>query len=113
MKTKEELETELGILIKKFGEGNVYEITTPLSQQETCEFATIYLLKANRKQYSMITSLLRKSQDTLAPIEVALRECYIGGDDLQTVLLNEDALFGCDVPLYDFLTKKSGQIKKN
>lgn len=113
MKTKEELKTELEALVKKHGKGNVYEIETPLSQDDNCETATIFLLKANRTQYSMINTVLRKSNDSLVPIEAALKSCYIGGDELNTVLTNEDALFGCDVPLYAFLQRKSGEIKKN
>ena len=113
LKTKEELQTELDGLITKHGKGNVYTINTPLSQDDDCEYATIFLKKADRKQIEMINSVLRNNTDGLIAVEVAIKACYIGGDEKETVLNNEDALFGCDIPMFQFLQRKTGDLKKN
>lgn len=113
-KTKEELAKELEGLIAKYGKGKIFTIETPVDQDEDSEeFYTVYLHAADRTQISMISKVMQNSNDNLYAIEQALRACYKGGDSLDEVCNNEDALFGCDIPIYKFLTKKNGVLKKN
>ena len=56
---------------------------------------------------------LAQGADPFKAVEFLLRNLYVGGDDLNIILLNEDALFSCEEPLVKMLEKKTAQLKKN
>lgn len=109
MKTKEELEIEKQQLISKYKV--VYTIEAPLNDEET-EFATIYLRKPDRIIYASV-SKLATGNDPLKAVEVALKGCYIGGDDLKLITENDEALMSCESAVVEMLKKKEAVLKKN
>jgi hypothetical protein len=110
MKTKQELENDLALL--KAQHKTVYSIEVPLDE-DASEHATIYLKKYNREIYSMVNSLIAKGKDSLTAVEAFLRGCYIGGDDLEIVVNNLDALIACETPVVQIMSKYSAVLKKN
>lgn len=109
MKTKEELSTELETLKGKYK--TVYTITAPLNDDDT-EFATIFLKKGDRLVHASVGKLAM-GNDPLKAVEACLKACYIGGDELSSILDNEDALMSCEGAVVEMLSKKSAVLKKN
>lgn len=109
MKTKEELQLELQNLKAKHKV--VYTIEAPLNDEET-EFATLYLSKPTRMVYASVSKLATGS-DPLKAVEVCLKSCYIGGDDLTLVTQNDEALMSCEGAVVEMLKKKEAVLKKN
>ncbi len=109
MKTKEELQLELKTL--KSIHKTVYEISAPLNDEET-EFATIFLKKADRTIHAMVGKLVM-GNDPLRAVEACLKGCYVGGDDLNIIIDNEEALMSCESAIVDMLKKKNATLKKN
>lgn len=109
MKTKEELELEKQTLISKYK--TVYTIEAPLNEEET-EYATIFLKKPDRVIYASV-SKIASGNDPLKAIEVALKGCYIGGDELRIITENDDALISCENAIVEMMKKKEAVLKKN
>lgn len=109
MKTKEELQLELNQLKGKYK--IVYTIEAPLNDEET-EFATIYLRKPDRIVYAMV-SKLATGNDPLKAVEACLKSCYIGGDELNLITSNDEALMSCETAIVELLKKKEAVLKKN
>ena len=89
----------------------IYTIIAPLNDEET-EHATIYLKKPDRIIYSIVSKLAGGS-DPLKAIEAALKNLYIGGDKLDLVLENDEALMSCESAIVEILKKKEAVLKKN
>jgi hypothetical protein len=109
MKTKEELEQEKQTLKQKYNP--VYTIEAFLNDDET-EFATLFLKKADRQVYASVGKLAT-GNDPLRAVEMVLKNCYIGGDVLDLVLKNDDALMSCESAIVEMLEKKKAVLKKN
>jgi hypothetical protein len=109
MKTKEELTEDLQLLKSKHKV--VYTIEAPLNDEET-EFATIFLKKPDRMIYAMV-SKLAGGNDPLRAVEACLKACYIGGDDLNVITSNDEALMSCESSVVEMLKKKEAVLKKN
>ena len=89
----------------------VYTVIAPLNDEET-EHATIYLKKPDRIIYSIV-SKLASGNDPLKAIEAALKNLYIGGDKLDLILENDEALMSCESAIVEILKKKEAVLKKN
>lgn len=109
MKTKEDLSTEFTTLKVQYK--TVYTITVQLDD-ETDETATIYLKKYDRNLYAAVNKLA-SAPDPLIAVETFLRGTYIGGDDLETIVNNLDALMACETPIVKIMTKYKATLKKN
>lgn len=109
MKTKDELQTEFETLKLKYNP--LYTITAPLNEDET-EFATIYLKKPDRTLHAMVGKLA-SGNDPLKAVERALINLYVGGDELNIILNNEDAILSCEEAVVKVFERKTAQLKKN
>ncbi len=109
MKTENELELELVKL--KQTHKNVSTIQAPLNDEGT-EFATLFLKRADRATHALVGKLAQ-GNDPLKAVEACLKNCYIGGDDLLTVLNDEEALMSCEIAIVEFLQKRLAILKKN
>lgn len=109
MRTKEELEQELKTLKAKYG--TVYSVTIALNEDKPNETATIFLKKSDR----ITTAIVRKflNTDPTKSIEAGLKNLYIGGDDLNLIVTNDDALLGCESALVEIMNKQEAVLKKN
>ena len=95
----------------KNAHGTVYTITAPLNDDET-EFSTVFLKKPNRAMHTLVGKLAVGS-DPLRAVEAALKGLYIGGDKLESIMDNEDALMSCEGAIVDVMKKKEAVLKKN
>ncbi len=109
MKKKDELELELITLKGKYN--TVFTLEVPLNEEET-EIATIFLRKPDRLTYASVGKLAQ-GNDPMKAVEACLKSLYIGGDLLNLVTTNDDALFACEAPVIELLQKKSASLKKN
>lgn len=91
--------------------GVVYTITAPLNDEET-KHATIILKKPRRVNHAMIGKLAM-GNDPVKAVEAALTALYIGGDKLELVLDNEEALMSCETAIVEIFKKKEASLKKN
>jgi len=91
--------------------GRVYTIVVPLDEDDSTKIATIYLKKPDRAVRSLVSKMV--SVDTGKAIEAALKALYIGGDDLKIVTENDDALFSCETPIVEIMSKQQAILKKN
>ena len=110
MKTQEELlkiKETLDLTNKR-----VYTVVVPLSDEDDCEEATIYLKKFDRPLLSSLQKLIT-GPDSLKAVEVFLKNTYIGGDDLNLVLTNFDALRSCEGAVVEIISVKKATLKKN
>ena len=101
-------EADLQALKTKYG--TVYTLTVPTNDEET-EHATVYLKKVDRVIYASVSKLIQK--DEMQGIESLLRSLYIGGDKVESITDNFDALRSAEVSLRQILSVKEGSLKKN
>lgn len=100
--TLEELKTKYG---------KVSTLTVPLDEDDATKVATIYLKKPDRTIRSAIAAMA--SKDGLKAVELALKNLYIGGDDLNLVTKNDNALVGCEEAIVELLYVQKAILKKN
>ena len=91
--------------------GKVYEVTVPLDEDDETKTATLILKKPDRGTYALISKLL--DTDTIKATEGALKSMYVGGDKLDIVLENIDALVSCETAIVQIIRRKGATIKKN
>lgn len=108
-KSKEELETELKTLKAKHG--RVYTITSTPDEDKPEETITIFLRKSDRMAADLVRREVQKSVSK--GIEAGLRNLYIGGDALDLIVKNDDALLSCEGPLVELMNKQEAVLKKN
>lgn len=108
MKTPQELEAEFKGLKAKHGQ--VYELTVPLDSEDSQKTCVIYLRKSDRMTASLVRKLAH--QDIGKAIEAGLKNLWIGGDSIDNVTSNDDALLGCEGALYEILNKQEASLKK-
>lgn len=109
MKTEEQLNSEKESL--KLKHGKVITLEVPVDQDDLSKIATIYLKKPDRTTRSLISTLAQK--DGLKAIEAALKNLYIGGDDLNSVVSNDDAVVACEDAIIEMLSVQKATLKKN
>lgn len=109
MKTQDELEKEIISLKPKYG--SVYSLT-PLNDEEEEEWGTILVSKPSRETLALIGKLANGT-DALKAIEAFLKNCYVGGDALDPVYGNTDALRSIESAVVSIITPKKAILKKN
>lgn len=109
MKNKEELESELIELKKKYGK--VATLVVPLDEDDTTLVATLYLKRPDRTTRSMIGKLA--TQDSNKAIEAGLKNLYVGGDLLNDVLSNDYAFACSENGIVEVLSVQPSTLKKN
>jgi hypothetical protein len=90
--------------------GTVYTLTVPTNDEET-EFATVYLKKVDRVIYASVSKLIQK--DEMLGIESLLKSLWIGGDKVEKITDNFDALRSAELSLRQILSVKESTLKKN
>ena len=103
-----EAEKELQELKSKYG--TVYTLTVPTNDEET-EHATVYLKKVDRVIYASVSKLIQK--DEMLGIESLLKSLWIGGDKVEKITNNFDALRSAELSLRQILAVKESTLKKN
>lgn len=92
--------------------GKVYTVIVPLDEDDNSKVATIYLKKPDKTTRSMITKFATSNAFDKA-VEAALKNLYIGGDSLDLILKNDDALVACEEVIAEMLTVQKATLKKN
>jgi len=101
-------EQQLQELKQKYG--TYYELTVPVNDDGT-ETATVYLRKMDRPCYSSVSKLVQN--DSLKAIENLIRTLYIGGDQVEKITENFDALRAAEGACIELIKAKEGTLKKN
>lgn len=110
MKTKEELASEKSSLALKHK--RLYTIEVPLTDEDDAEIATIFLKKPDRQVYSAAAKMANGS-DPFRAIEVVIKNCYVGGDSVDLVLKNDEAIISCENAVLEIFKKREAVLKKN
>ena len=110
-KTEEALLQELKELKAKNEGKALFRIDVYLDDQEDEEFKrSIIVRKPNRITRTAGEQMVQK--DTFKAVEVYLRGMYIGGDDLDEIIKNDDAIQAIGEPLIDIITVKKGNVTR-
>jgi hypothetical protein len=107
MKTEIELTEIKEALQAKFGK--VYTLEVPLNEGE--KTATMFLKKPGKETRSIVSTLVQK--DPMRAVEAAIKNLYIGGDDLNMILADEDSVPSCEDAIVEMLTVQKAILKKN
>ena len=70
----------------------------------------MFLKKPDRTVRSIIGSL---AKDPIKAVEAALKNLYVGGDSLNIVTSNDDALVSCEDAIVEMLVVQKAVLKKN
>lgn len=108
-KSEAELKEIKEALKKKHGK--VYEITVPMDEDDASKTATMFLKKPGKETRSIVATLVQK--DPIRAVEAAIKNLYIGGDDLNVILANEDSVPACEDAIVEMLTVQKATLKKN
>lgn len=88
--------------------GTVYTLTV---HDSTDKPITVYLRKMDRLVYKTVSALIQK--DELTGVESLLRQLYIGGDNLESIINDFDLLRSAESTIVELLQAKQGELKKN
>ena len=84
--------------------GKVNTLIVPLDEDDNTKVA-------DRTSRKIIGDLAQK--DVLKAVEAGLKALYIGGDSLELITKNDDALVSCTEPIIDMLEVQKATLKKN
>ena len=107
-KTKKELTAELKAL-KESNPGQIFKLTTYIDEDEKKE-RTLFLKKPSR--LTRTAGEKQAQANTWKGLEVFLRGMYIGGDDLEEIFKNDDALMTAGEQLAEIIKVKSGNVER-
>jgi hypothetical protein len=111
MKTAKELQDIKKDLDSKHTK--VYTIEIPLSDDDDeTTFKTIFLKKFDRVTLSIVQKLAQ-GNDPLKAVEVFIKNTYLGGDDLNAVLADFEALRRLEGVVVQLIHTKTATLKKN
>ena len=110
MKTEIELNLELEKL--KNTHGKVRELVVFLDTDDETKTATLFLKKPDKSTRSMVNKLVSQDKYDRA-VEACLKALYVGGDDLNLVLNNDDAIESAGMGVVELLTVQKAILKKN
>ncbi len=88
--------------------GTVYTLSVKDSNEKTI---TVFLRKLDRTAYSSTSAIIQK--DALRGIESLLKTLWIGGDDVNLIIDDFEALRSAEVTLIEMIQAKQGILKKN
>lgn len=108
-KTEKQLEKDLSELKAKLGEKPIFALTTYIDEDEEQE-RTIYLVKPNRLTRQAGEKEIQKSAWKGA--EVFLRGMYKGGDDLDEIIKNDDAMMIASEQLVHVIKLRTGNVQR-
>lgn len=108
-KSKKELQAELVEVKKKYEGIAVYRMDTYIDEKDE-EQRTIFLRKPTR----MVRTAAEKvtTTDAWKGVETFLRGMHVGGDDLEEILKNDDALMICGAALVEIIQLRPGNVQK-
>ncbi|MFN5416000.1 MAG: hypothetical protein ACK5B9_03015 [Flavobacteriia bacterium] len=110
MKNKQDLENELATLKQKYNVVRILEVY--LDTDDETKVATLYLRKPDKTTRNMVNDLVGKNKTDKA-IEACLKQLYIGGDALELVLNNDDAIASAESGVVELLAVQRANLKKN
>jgi len=110
MKTEIELNLELEKL--KQTHSKVRELVVFLDTDDEAKTATLFLKKPDKSTRSMVNKLVSQDKYDRA-VEACLKALYVGGDDLNLVLNNDDAIESAGMGVVELLTVQKAILKKN
>lgn len=110
MKTQEELKIEKEKL--KPIHGVVREMTVYLDTDDEDKTATIFLKKPDKATRKMVGNLVSKDKFDTA-VEACLKALYIGGDSLDLIIGNDDAIESAGLGVVKLLEVQQATLKKN
>jgi hypothetical protein len=110
MKTEIELNLELEKL--KQTHSKVRELVVFLDTDDETKTATLFLKKPDKSTRSMVNKLVSQDKYDRA-VEACLKALYVGGDDLNLVLNNDDAIESAGMGVVELLTVQKAILKKN
>jgi hypothetical protein len=103
---KAELET------LKSKHGKVRTLFVPLDEDDETKQAVFFMKKPDGIVRSLIDSMVNKGKTNEA-ITAAMKALRIGGDDLELVLKNDDAMASLDYAIAELFAVQKAVIKKN
>jgi hypothetical protein len=107
------MEKEISLLEElKAKYGKVYTVEVQLDEDDLTKKAIIYLRKPDKTTRAMVSKFVSSNKIDNA-IEAALKNLYIGGDKLELILQNDDAMASCDEVIAELLTVQKATLKKN
>lgn len=110
MKTEIELKKELEVL--KQTHGIIREMVVFLDTDDESKQATIFLKKPDKTTRSVVGKLITQEKFDRA-IESCLKSLYIGGDSLDLILNNDDAIESAGMGIVELLKVQQATLKKN
>lgn len=110
MKTETELNLELEKL--KQTHGKVREMVVFLDTDDEDKTATIFLKKPDKSTRSIVSKLIGQEKFDRA-VEACLKALYIGGDSLDLILNNDDAIESAGMGVVELLKVQQATLKKN
>ena len=109
-KSQKELDSELNELKAKFGEETaLFALTTYIDEKDD-EQRTIFLKKPNRMTRQAGEKVIQN--DPWKGAEVFLRGMYVGGDDLDEIIKNDDAMMITSEQLVHVIKLRSGNVQR-
>jgi hypothetical protein len=92
--------------------GKVREMVVYLDTDDESKTATIFLKKPDKATRKIVSTLVTKEKFDMA-IESCLKALYIGGDNLELILGNDDAIESAGMGVVDLLEVQKATLKKN
>jgi hypothetical protein len=107
------MEKEISLLEElKAKYGKVYTLEVPLDEDDVNKKAIIYLRKPDKTTRAMVAKLASSGKYDAA-VEATLKNLYVGGDKLELILQNDDAMASCDETIVELLNVQKATLKKN
>ena len=91
----------------------VITLTVPLDEDDSSKVGIYFLKKPDRTVRALVGALTSTKDGGIRAIEAALKNLYIGGDDLDLALKNDDAMASLDEAFYEIFSVQKATIKKN
>jgi hypothetical protein len=88
--------------------GTFYTLTV---EDRSGKEITVFLRQMDRLVYTTVSALIQK--DSLRGMESLLKQLWIGGDDVNAIISDLDALRSAEITLIEILQAKQGSLKKN
>lgn len=99
---------EVNIEELKSKHGTVYTLTVEDSKGKEI---TVYLKEMDRVAFKAISSFMQK--DEITGTESMLKSLYVGGDDINLIIGDLQAIRNAGVTMLPILQTKTGELKKN
>lgn len=108
-KSNEELINELSEIKGKNPESAIFELETYINEDDD-QKRTIFLKKPTRLVRTAAEKVTQN--DAWKGVETFLRGMYVGGDDIDEIIKNDDALMIAGESLMEIIKLKSGNVRR-